>query len=299
MADDDIDVSGTEPVDAGAPDVDAAESGATQDTTPPVPQAAKPREEQFIDPSQLPEELKPHWKRMHGTYNKKLESINARKADIDLIDRFRSDPTFARQVLQQEAQRLGFNLGAPQVQAQPGTAQPGSAPAQLVHAIRSKLSPELQWMAESLAESQWAAHQALTAPIAEREQARERSTRQGQYEELAAKLTETAPGWEQHEDDMLDLLNFLQSPQMTHRRWGDKLSLLFNMATGNAAATAAAARQMGQAARQATRTGQPGRSTTSNLSERVLKAANNRAAIEIAAEAAMQELERSGMKLPD
>lgn len=281
------------------PDTTAATAGATDTTTAPKPP------ESFIDPSTLPEDIKPHWKRMHGAYTKKLEAFNARKPDHELLDKFRSDDGFALQLLRYEAERRGLTLApvngtTTKTAATPApTRSTDGPPARVVEAIRARLDPSLQWMAESLAAGQWEAAQESTRPLLEKDQARETASRTAAYDQAATRLSESAPGWEAHEDDMNALLDFLQSPALTHPQFGDKLTLLYNAVTNGSAAKAAAIRDMAQAGRSASRTGLSGRPTIANTTDRVLKARTTHDAMKVAAEEAERELRAAGVSIPD
>ena len=247
-------------------------------------------EDSFIDPATLPPELKAHWKRMHGAYNRRLGELKARQADLDLVDRYRSDPEFARAFLAEEAARLG-------VKPTPPPAAAPAAPAELVEAVRAQLPAELQWMAPGIAASTWVAQQKALSPLLQQTQQREVSQRETEYDDLAAELTEAAPGWEQHEDDMVDLLEFLESSRMRDRRWGSKLELLHRLVTGDARATVGAIRRIGDAARARSVTGQSGRSTGPNIADRVRQARTNTEAWELAGQYAIEEAKKHGLAI--
>lgn len=258
-----------------------------------------PAIESFIDPSTLPEEIKPHWKRMHRAYTKALEQTKGRKPDLDMLDRFRSEPEFAASVIRQEAARLGITL--PLASGQPGGAAPSGErpPAQLVEAIRANLPPELQWMAEAQAAAYWAANKLTLAPLMQRTQASDKAQREAQFDDLAEQLSAEMPGWEEHEDEISELLDFLQSDAMTHRTFGSKLKLLAQMVMGNGAAVSEAARRMSEAGRNRTATGQPGRATTDNFTDRIRKAPTDQEAWKLAADAALQELKAHGVSVKE
>lgn len=285
------------------PPAPAAAAAAEPAGEPPAA-VAKPVEEQFIDPSTLPPELKAHWTRMHGTYNKKLAEIRPRQQDIALVDRYRTDPEFARQFLMEESRRFGLNLAAPNGADKPATAaapqQGGELPQDMLDAIKADLGPELDWLAPKIAAATVRAHRHLNAPREQQDLARQKAERIAQYNEAATKLAAAAPGWEAHEPDMSEMLSFLQSPALTHDRFGSKLELLHRMVRpDNGQARVQAIRSMGEAVKNAARTGQPGRSTTTNLPDRVRQAPNNRAAIEIAAAAAEDWMRANGQAVPD
>jgi hypothetical protein len=311
MADEQPAGLGTEIVDAPA-EVAAvtdapppAETAETAAPTTPAEKAAKLAEEHFIDPSTLPDEIKPHWKRMHGAYNKRLEEIRAGKQDIEFLAKFRSDPEFARTVLQAEARRFGYDLAAPNGADKPATTRPqqqgGDAPPpDMIERIRSRLAPELQWMAEDHAKAAWEARRITDEPKEQQARARQQADLIAAFNDQAEKLTAAAPGWEEHESDMNELLGFLKSPALTHPKFGAKLDLLYRaVAPSNGRARVEAIRAQAEAARNASRTGQPGRSTVTNIPDRVRKASTTREAMAIAVEEAEREVRANGGAVPD
>ena len=255
------------------------------------------QEDSVFDPSQLAPELQTQWKKMQGAYTKRMQSIAQTKNAAQIVDRFNTDPDFARQTIQQRAQQLGMTLGQPGSQPGLSNGSSKSLPPELVEAVKTNLSPELQWMAPALAASQWAGMQMALQPIQEQQAQSARSTRDQQYDALVEQLSSKAPGWEAHEDDMDGLLSFLQSPKMTDRRWGSKLELLHKLVTGDGQATAEAARRMGQAGRSRAPGGMPMAAPVLNIGEQVKKVKNNSEAWELAAKHAMAELTRQGIKL--
>ena len=260
----------------------------------PEPEPAPVAPESFIDPKDLPEELKPHWKRMHGAYTKKMQGFADASKKAELVDRFYGDPQFALQTIAQAAQQLGYTLTPPgQATPPPGQVLPvpatGAAPPELVQAIQAALDPSLHWMAPSLANAQWSANQVLRAKV-------DAQTFDTEYERAAGELGESLPGWEQHEAEMEELYDFLATRQMYHPKFGNKLQLLYNLVTGNAAAVTEAARRMSTAAKSRTTTGHPARSTVPDYSERIQKARSPEEAFQLAAEQAKAELAARGIK---
>lgn len=284
----------------GEPTLDTA-AGADAGTTA---TDATAKVESFIDPATLPAELKPHWSSMHRAYTKRLEALRGREADLDFLDAYRKSPDVARQVLAQEAARLGLALtpltadGATTTTQKPGASTAGATgdvPREFIEAMAARLPAELRWMAPAVAPAFWAANQAALAPIVQRTRDQEVSARTRELEELEAELTQMAPGWEAHEADMKALLKFLAGPELRDRRWGSKYALLHRLVTGDATATTEAIRRMGQAAQSRTTTGTPGRTTTSNLADQIRGAKNDREAWDIAARAAVDQLKAQGV----
>lgn len=256
-----------------------------------------PPEESFIDPGSLPEELKPHWKRMHGTFNREMSKIKESKKKIDDYDRFMSDPEYAKQTILAYASQLGLTVTEAQAAAQyaasaSGGIQPvknAEAPPELVRAMKERLAPELQWMAESNAEAYWAANKIMLAPILKRFDEDRKDRVDKEYEELAEELSLKAPGWEDKEEEMDGMLAFLENKsQFRHPTYGSKLELLHNLVTGNTRATQEAINRFSHAARNRSSIGSAGRQSVPDISEKIVKAKTEQEAWDIAADAALK-----------
>lgn len=268
-------------------------------TTPSLEAQAKPKEESFIDPSQLPDELKPHWKRMHGAYTKSREELKQGREAAAQVNRFYSDPEFALQTMQQAASKFGYQItkaGAPSQPSQ--TEAANGVPSHFVEKIRNSLSPELQWMAPQLANAQWAGVQDMVKPLYEKQAAGEQATKSAEYDALAGELDSKHPGWDEQEQEMNTVLQWLQGGTMKHPKYGNRLEAVYKLTqllTGhNGAAVAEAARRMGDAARSRTTTGQVTRPNIENSADRVRKAKSRNEAWEIAAEVGLAEARRLG-----
>jgi hypothetical protein len=273
-----------EPDSAPAPEAVAPES---EHGTPEVPTA-----EQFIDPRDLPPDVQPHFKRMQAAFTKKMQKLSADLDKVGLVDKFRSDPEFARQLITQESQRLGLSIQAASMGQQQPQAPRGAAviPQQFVDAVAAELPSELQWMAPAIARATYSGVAQQTRPMLQENQQRIQAERETEWESLASQLSERQPGWEVHEDDMLGMLNFFQSSKLKHPVYGSKLDLLLNLVTGNAAATQRAITRMSDAGRSRTTTGVPGRTTVPNIADRVRKAPSNNDAWAEAAKAAVAQI---------
>lgn len=270
-------------------------------------QPAQATEESFVDPSSLPPELKAHWGRMHKAYTKALEGARGVQDKAAIVDRFQNDPQFAAQTVAQWAQQNGVQFAPRGQQQAPQQQQGGNVPAQIVEAMRQQLkatTPELEWMAPSLAPAMWAAIQQAVAPLAQAQlqsqqgqwQARQQQEQAyyGQqlqaYQQTTNQLSESHPGWEEREDEMTEMLNFFTSPELHHPQYGSKVELLYNLVTGGSAATQKAVRRMNDATRLRSGSGQVGRAATTNVSERVRNASSRSDAFRIAGEAAIAQL---------
>lgn len=260
-----------------------------------------PPEESFIDPGSLPEELKPHWKRMHGSFSREMGKIRESKKKIEEYDRFMTDPEYAKQTILAYASQLGLTVTEAQAAAQYVTsASPTSqqvkttdVPPELVRAMKERLAPELQWTAEANAEAFWAANKIMLAPILRRFEEDHKTRIDREYGELEEELSLKAPGWEEKEDEMDGMLAFLQNQnQLRHPTYGSKLELLYNLATGNTRATQEAINRMSHAARNRSGIGSVGRQPAPDISEKIIKAKSDQEAWDLAADAALKATEQ-------
>lgn len=276
----------TEPA---APAAEPAPAG--DPSSPPAPQEA------FFDPSQVPPELQPTWKQMQASYTKKMQQAAQYREARDLVQRFHSDPEYARQTIMARAQQLGMQLGQP---ATSGTSVPAGAPTDMVEAVKARWQqkhPELTFMAPAVAD----AFQAMIGPalssLQQQQASSSQAARDQEYERIAAALSEKMPGWEQHEEEMNSLLAFFQSNRLSDRQWGSKLELLLRLVTGDGQATAEAARRLAQAARSRVSVGQPTATPVPNIAEQVRKPRNMQDAWDVAAKFAMEEARRNGQQV--
>ena len=202
-----------------------------------------------LDPTKLDPALQPIFKKMQGAYTKRMQAIAGIREKADVVDRFYNDQNFANQTLQAWAAQNGYQIvpkgGTPQGQA-PGASQ---TPQELVNAFKAKLDPSLHWMAEPQAEAVWTVMQQLLSPLVQNQQQTQLASRQSEYDRHATELAGRAPGWEEHEDDMSELLSFMESKQLSHPRFGSKLQLLYDMATSRASALAEATNRVNAAAK--------------------------------------------------
>lgn len=187
------------------------------------------------------------------------EQIAGWRQRAENYDRFANDPEFARQVLLARAAQLGLQIQEPPQRQ----VTPQGPPPDYVEMVKETLEPQMQFLAPQIAKATWAATQQAIEPLRQQQQAQQSQKQQETYDSMARELASEVPGWEQHEEDMLELLNFIKGSlnggPMTHKKHGSMLKVLYNMATGNAAARSEVGRRMQQAVRNQTRT-----STASN-----------------------------------
>jgi len=258
-------------------------------------------EDTFLTDQQIMEQVRANpalnhiFTKMQGAYTRKTQGIAKVRDAASTVERFNSDPDFARQTILQRAAQLGMHVGGQQA-ATPQAQASAQVPSELVESVRGQLGDELKWMAPMLAASQWAGMQYALGPIKQQQADTMRTTFDQQFDQLADSLSEKAPGWEQHEDDMDGLLAFLKSDKMTDRRWGSKLELLYRAVVGPGMATAQAAQRMAQAGRNKVSTGQATATAPPDISAQVRSPKNMQDAWDIAAKHAVSVLEKQGIK---
>jgi hypothetical protein len=249
--------------------------------------------EAFADQNAVPAELQPHFKKMQAAFTRKMQSLSSEKAaqaeKLTAYDRLMNDPNYARQVILEAAPRLGLSV------AQAGTNGGGepakdAPPQAFVEKIQQTLPPELQWMAPAQAAALWEGNKMLLEPVLQQQRDQVSATFSREFESLADSLSQRVPEWQEHEDTMSELDDFLKSDKLTHPVFGSKLDILYNVVTKNTAATQEAVRRMSAAGRNRTVTGRSESSTTPNITERVKKAPSMQEAFRIASEDAQRQL---------
>ena len=267
-----------------------------------IPEAAQTAqaEETFlananVDPRQLPPEIQPIFKKMQAAYTKRMQQAADWQRQAEIVDKFNNDRDFGFQTVAQWAARNGYQI-APVGQLQQAAPVParqqqsGQPDPQLVETLKANLPPELQWMAESQAPAIQHAVQAMLAPLAQQlvqtQQTTQKQVAEREWDTLAEELSGVAPGWEEHETEMTELFDFLQSPSMKHPKFGSKHQILYDLVTKNAASTAQVAKRFNAAAKN-----RPGSSvstgrTVPNIQEQIRKAKTNQDAFKLAAQAA-------------
>jgi hypothetical protein len=243
---------------------------------------------------------------MHGAYTKTREELKQGRDALQAIQRFHSDPSYRDEVLR----GMGLSVAQQQAMQQAQQAAPqqslgrqAGAPPEVLESVKAKLPPELQWMAKSMADTSWEIAQSTLAPLQQREMQREVQSRNATFEEAAAELDAQHPGWDQHEKDMSSVLDWLNSGEMRHKQYGNRLQRLYEFTQflkGNdGALVAKVQRNTASAARNRTSLGNVGRPQEIDLSEKIRTSKTNHDAMKLAvmqAEAEMAKLGISSMK---
>lgn len=225
--------------------------------------------EENLDPRKLDPSLQPIFKRMQGVYTKRMQEIAGVRERAEVVDRFYNDQAFAEQVLRQWAQQNGYQLS--QANGQNAPAQEGPIPPYLVEAFKQNLAPELQWMAEPQAKAMWQALQGMLNPIMAQQQATSYQQRASEWDKHANDLANIAPGWEEREDAMGNIHDFMKSDALHHPVYGSKIKMLYDLATAQAASLKQAQQRVQSAKKNKVSSSQPS-TRTSSVEDEILKA---------------------------
>lgn len=279
---------------SGNPDEGQAAAPEITETGAPVADETQ-GQEQFLegsnlDPRKLDPALQPIFKQMQGAYTKRMQALSEIRDKAAVVDRFYSDPQFAQQTLQQWAYQNGYQLtpaGGPQQQA-----QQGNAPSFLVDAFKSNLPQELQWLADPLAKAMGTSMQGMLAPLAQQQQQAQQASREAEWDKSANELAGVAPGWEEHEDTMGQIFDFMQSSSQYHPVFGSKLQMLYDLATAKSASLKQATQRVAQAGKNRVTSGRP--VATRPALENQIRSASSQDAWKLAVQHALEQHRRSG-----
>lgn len=261
------------PSDSGSTELENTQPEAAADAT-------QGQEETFLtgdelDPRKLDQALQPIFKRMQSAYTKRMQQIAGIREKAEVVDRFYQDPAFAQQTLQAWAQQNGYQIVPANGQARTsqGTQAQGDVPAYLVDAFKQNLAPELQWMAEPQAKAMWASMQGMLAPVFQQQQQQSVQQRQVEWDKHAQELANVAPGWEEQEDAMGELFDFLSDRSaLSHPKYGSKLQMLYDLATAKAASLKQATQRVSNAGKNRVTSGRPtGAAGKPNLESEITK----------------------------
>ena len=272
-----------------------ANDGTTQGQPEGAPEDSFLSDADLLNQIQQDPRLKKFYGKMQTAYGKSREDLKRGREAAQQIQQFYQDPNYRRQVLQQFAHEV-----QPPAQRPAGSQVPNT----LIEKIKASLAPELQWMAPSLAESQWAVAQEMLAPLQAQQAQQQKQSLESAYDTASRELGSKFPGWESSEEEMGDVYDWLtnKNSQYLHPRYGNRLEALYKLTqllNGNSGLMRAeAVRASAQAAQSRTVTGQTARPSGEAYTERIKQARTPREAFQVAAQAAQEELRKQGT-LPD
>ena len=158
----------------------------------------EPREEEFVDPSQLPRELQPHWKKMQASYTRKMQGVKELQDKANLYDQIMSDP---ENIVSKLAEKAGLKV-VKEESNEEDIPEGGDA--------------TLQWLQSQIKK----AVDAAVGPI--------RGTQQQlKVSQSMSYLDKTYPDWKLYDDIMTDIVK-------KHPSMSEDLDLLYETARGRA-----------------------------------------------------------------
>jgi hypothetical protein len=215
------------------------------------------------------------------------------RSRAEMVERFYGDPTYARQIITQMAPQLGLQVGAPPAPPPQVPQQPPVTERDLA-ILRENLGPDLAFLAPQMARAMAAMLEDRTAPLRERQHDAMVQQRTSDYARAAQSMDQEMPGWVQHENDMVGILQFITEAAnggpLMHPRYGSALKLLHTLATGNAQATAQVARRQAEAARSATRPASGARAPQVTLEQQLRKLPSRHAQLAAAFKDTVREM---------
>ena len=160
-----------------------AENVETKETTDSSPEAQAKELEQFMDPKDLPDDLKPHFKRMQASFTKKMQSAKELNDKAKLVDAYNADPIgFTRQLAAQH----GLNLNSQAPQGNTGE--------------QTEFKPD-NWN-EVFKEFEGR----MSAYLANHFQPVLQEVKDVKQKQIESILDKEAPEWREYEDDMISML---------------------------------------------------------------------------------------------
>jgi len=257
--------------------------------------------DELKDKAGLAPELEKHRKGMHRAYTKARERLTAREQELDNdearsthVDKFFNDKAYGAQVVQKYAAANGLKLVRADTTAATTTDPAAPLPNQYVEAVTAQLPEELKAFGPAIARASAVLAQRQLAEQQATQQAKDTETRTESVHTLMEDLETQAPGWQEHEEDMIELLDFLESNDVTNKRFGSKAKLLYSIVTSDAGAVDEAATRMRAAARHKGVKPQGSKGPT-KIAERILAAKTDDEAWDLANADALEQFSH----LPD
>lgn len=192
----------------------------------------------------------------------RLRTENERLSErARVLDDFERDP---QRVIRDVANRMGLDLVPKQGQGQQQSRKE-KPPQEYVDRISENLPPEMQFMAESLAQASWVANQESLRPYQEQQTQERMRQRQQEIDAIAADMDSKHPSWRRSLTDMEQLYNFLSESAnggpMRHPRFGSVQEALYKLVSGGNTGERRAAERQREAARHASSVGENGQNT--------------------------------------
>jgi hypothetical protein len=113
-------------------------------------------------------------------------------------------------------------------------------------------------MAEPQAAATWQVMQQMLQPVFQQQTQAQQQQRVQEWDKHAEQLAEVAPGWEEQEDLMSDIHDFMKSDSLYHPQFGSKLQMYYDLATARAASLKQATERVNGAAKNRVSSGRSG-----------------------------------------
>ena len=245
----------------GSPeDEDLTEEAATEDDQEADTEADD--EEDFVDPGTLSEEMKnsKEFKGMQRAFSKKQSQLREGEQKIQVVDRLTSDLDYRKQFLAAAVKGTGFKLVAEDASTN-GT-DPNDLTAIARNALPEGYAEAIPGLDATIAKVVEAALGPMKQGITAQAEAADKREKGQEWQKAADDMGNLDPEWEDDSTEIGEVFDWLKGPQMFHPVYGNKLAALRMLVKGEGAALAGAARRMGDAAKNKTKTGKGGGSVS-------------------------------------
>lgn len=167
-------------------------------------------------------------------YNEVVRERDQLRERARMLDEFERDP---ETVIKNVANRMGLDLvprnGRQQGQTPTGYGQPTR---EFIERISQSLPPEMEFLAEGLAQGMWTANQEALRPLQEQQASERMRTRTQERDACAAEMDSKYPGWRDVLNEMEQIYQFVRESEtgsMRHPKYGSLQELLYKLATGD------------------------------------------------------------------
>jgi hypothetical protein len=167
-------------------------------------------------------------------YNDVVRERDQLRERTRMLDDFERDP---ETVIKNVANRMGLDLvprnGRQQSQSQTPNGQPSR---EFIDRISQSLPPEMEFLAEGLANGMWAANQEALRPLQEQQASERMRSRTQERDSIVADMDTKYPGWRDVLGEMEQIYQFMRESDtgsMKHPKYGSLQELLYKLVTGD------------------------------------------------------------------
>ena len=169
-------------------------------------------------------------------YNEVLRERDQLKSRVRMLDEFERDP---ESVIKNVANRMGLDLvprnARQQGQSPTGYGQPTR---EFMDVISRSLPPEMEFLAEGLAQGMWAANHEALRPLQEQQATERLRSRTQERDSIAADMDSKYPGWRDEAvlgemEQMYQFVRESETGSMRHPKFGSLQEVLYRLVTGD------------------------------------------------------------------